>query len=286
MRFLYYMLLSLSIFFTTACQKEQKQSLRANYDKNTTTLINVYGKTDKRLKLKFYVSYRSKYFPDGKVTDECTEVLLHPVTATKRGKLLHTNGATVKNQDEYNLTFPIFNKILHDKCTSTPIGISVRITRANEKHGLYSVVPILTDTPIGAIEGFSGGSSVGNRAFKTSYRAEALEKYGKVKEPPKYFRVKDGAKVGCYTVRYGAHKFYTKPTKERMSFRCALPYKENASWRDVIVDDKIHLDIIIDDNKTEFLQRVGQTKVIGRKDFFQEEKLNLYDKLKLWIKGE
>jgi len=267
---------------TTGC-KEEKKTTPVAYDKNTITLINIHGKTDKRLKLQFYVSYRPKYFPDGKVNSEC-RTALHPLTATKRGKVLHSGGAVVQNQDEYNITFPIFNKVLHDKCTSTPVGISVRITRLHEKHGLYADVPIYTDTPIGAKQGSHGGSTVGSHGFKVAYRVEALQKTGKVAEPKKYFKVRSGAKVRCLT------EHYEKDTrqKEHVSFRCELPYKGNAQWRDEIVDDSIALDIIVDDNKSYYYPTYKKIRSgdKGHSEPFQEEKLNIYDKIKLWIKGE
>jgi len=276
------LLLFILAVFTTGCEEEKKTAPVA-YDKNTTTLINIHGKTDKRLKLQFYVSYRPKYFPKGKVTDECTEALLHPLTATKRRNVIHSAGAVVEKQDDYNITFPIFNKILHDKCTSTPVGISVRITRLHEKHGLYSIVPIFTDTPTGAIEG-SPGVIVGNRSFKGSYRAEALRKTGDVAEPPKYFRVRDGAVVRCFTKHYEEDG----TSKEQVGFKCELPYKGNAEWRDVIKDDSISLDIIVDENKNYYYPTLQKMKNgnKGHTEPFQEEKLNWYDKIKLWIKGE
>ena len=281
---IYVLLLSTLLVFTVGC-KEEKKTVPAAYDKNTTTLINIHGKTDKRLKLQFYVSYRPKYFPKGKVTDECTEALLHPLTATKRRNVIHSAGAVVEKQNDYNITFPIFNKILHDKCTSTPVGISVRITRLHEKHGLYSIVPIFTDTP-SSIGSGTRRSMSGGGDMKVAYRVEALEKTGDVAEPPKYFRVRDGAVVRCFTRRYGAHHVYKTRTKEMLVYQCELPYKGNAEWRDVIKDDSIRLDIIVDENKSSFLQRYDRKKVIGKKEPFQEEKLNWYDKIKLWIKGE
>lgn len=268
------------LLFTIGCKEEQK-TLPIKYDKNTTTLINIHGKTDKRLRLDFYVSYRPKYFPKGKVSSECKEASLHPSTATKRRKVLHRSGATIKNQDEYNVTFPIFNKLVYDKCQSTPVGISVRITRLHEKDGLYARVPIYTDTPLQTT-----GKSMASGNLKVAYRAEMLKKTGDVSEPPKYFRVKDGARVACYTTRYGPHHVYKTRTKESLSFRCKLPYKGNAEWRDVIEDDNIHLDIVVDEEKNEYLQRYDRKKVIGKKEPFQEVKLNIFDKIKKLIQGE
>jgi len=277
------LLLIIILIITTGC-KEEKTTTPVTYDKNTTTLINIHGKTDKRLKLQFYVSYRPKYFKDGKVSDTCTQALLHPLTATKRGEVLHSGGAVIENQDEYNITFPIFNKILLDKCTSTPVGISVHITRLHEKHGLYADVPIYTDMPIGAKAGSHGGSTTGSHGFKVAYRVEALQKTGDVAEPPKYFRVRDRAVVRCLT------KHYEKDgsSKEHVSFRCELPYKGNAEWRDTIKDDSIRLDIIVDDNKSFYYPTLKKMKsgIKGHSEPFQEEKLNWYDKLKLWISGE
>jgi len=275
------LLLSALLVFTVGCKKEKTTAVA--YDKNTTTLINIHGKTDRRLHLYFFMMYRPKYFPDGKVNSECRTVL-NPLTATKRGEVKY-GGTSIENQDEYNITIPVLNKTMIDKCQYTPIGISVRITRRHEKNGLYSEVPIYTDTPIGAVAG-SPRSIVGSRSFKGSYRAEALRKTGKVAEPKKYFKIRSGAKVRCFTIRYGAHHIYRDPDPERLTFECALPYEGNAQWQDEIVDDSIVLDIVVDENKTEFLQRVGRHKVIGKKDTFQEEKLNWYDRIKLWIKGE
>jgi len=271
------------LIFSLGCQEEQKQTQKqtsTHYDKNSTTLITVYGKTDKRLKLQFYVNYRSKYNPNGKISPECQEASLHPITATQRGKLFHQSGAVITNQDEYNITFPIFNKLIQDKCKSTPIGLSVRITRLHEKHGLYSEVPIYTDTPIGAVEG-SRGAVVGDRSFKVAYRAEALRKTGKVSEPPKYFRIRDGARVACYT------KHYEKDgsSKEHTTFRCELPYKGNAEWRESIKDDTIHLDIIVDKNKSYFYPAFYKMEIgdKGHVEPFQEETLNIFDKMKRWF---
>jgi len=276
-------LLSVMLIFSLGCQEEQKQTQKqtsTHYDKNSTTLITVYGKTDKRLRLDFYVNYRSKYNPNGKISPECQEASLHPITATQRGKLFHQSGAVITNQEEYNITFPIFNKLIQDRCKSTPIGLSVRITRLHEKHGLYSEVPIYTDTPLHTTE-----KSTGSGNLKVAYRAEALRKTGHVSEPPKYFRIRDGARVACYTIRYGAHHVYRGETKERLTFRCDLPYKGNAEWRESIKNDTIHLDIIVDENKTMFLQMHSINHVTGKKEPFQEEKLNIFDKIKLWLKG-
>jgi len=278
------LLLMTILLFTIGCKEEQK-TLPIKYDKNTTTLINIHGKTDKRLRLDFYVSYRPKYFPKGKVSSECKEASLHPSTATKRRKVLHRSGATIKNQDEYNVTFPIFNKLVYDKCQSTPVGISVRITRLHEKDGLYARVPIYTDTP-SLIESGTRGSMSGGGNMKGDYRVEALEKTGDVSEPPKYFRVKDGARVACYTTRYGPHHVYKTRTKESLNFRCKLPYKGNAEWRDVIEDDNIHLDIVVDEEKNEYLQMHARNNVTGKKEPFQEVKLNIFDKIKKLIQGE
>ena len=123
------------------------------------------------------------------------------------------------------------------------------------------------------------------RSFKVAYRAEALRKTGKVSEPPKYFRIRDGARVECYTIRYGAHHVYKGETKESLTFACDLPYKDNAEWRDIIKNDTIHLDIVVDENKTMFLQRHSINHVTGKKEPFQEETLNFFDKIKLWFKG-
>jgi len=173
--------------------------------------------------------------------------------------------------------------LIQDRCKSTPIGLSVRITRLHEKHGLYSEVPIYTDTPIGAVEG-SRGAVVGDRSFKVAYRAEALRKTGKVSEPPKYFRIRDGARVECYTEHYEKDN----TSKERISFRCELSYKGNATWREVIKDDTIHLDIIVDENKSYFYPTLRKVRngQKGHSEPFQEEKLNIFDKMKLWLKGE
>ena len=278
------LLLFTLLVFTVGCQEEEKTT-PVHYDKNTTTLINIHGKTDKRLRLDFYVSYRPKYFPKGKVSSECKEASLHPSTATKRRNVLHRSGATIKNQDEYNVTFPIFNKLVYDKCQSTPVGISVRITRLHEKDGLYARIPIYTDTP-SLIGSGTRGSMSGGGDMKGDYRVEALEKTGDVSEPPKYFRVKDGATVRCFTTRHGAHHVYKTRTKERLSYRCELPYKGNAEWREIIEDDSISLDIIIDENKSRFLQMHARNNVTGKKEPFQEVKLNIFDKIKQLIQGE
>ena len=275
------LLLLLSLFmFTQGCNQEEKKEAPATFDKNTTTLINIHGKTDKRLHLYFYTMYRPKYFPDGKVSAECQEILSHPITATKRGRLSY-GGITIENQDEYNITLPIFNKTKRRNCTSTPVGISVRITRLHEKHKQYAVVPIYTDTPLQTTEESSGSGNL-----KVDYRAESLRKTGDIAEPPKYFHIKDGAKVECFTKRHGANHIYRTKTKEHLIFRCDLPYKGNAEWRDSIVDDSIHLDIIIDKNKNEFIQSIDRHKVIGKKEPFQEEKLNIFDKIKLKLGGK
>jgi len=270
--------LMMLLLFTIGCEKEKKTT-QVPFDKNTTTLINIYGKTDKRLHLDFYVTYRPKYNPDGKVSKECKQAL-HPATATQQGKLSYA-GISIEKQDEYNITLPIYNKTLYQQCQSTPVGISVRITRLHEKHKQYSVVPIYTDTPLQTTE-----KSTGSGNLKVAYRAQMLKERGKVSEPPKYFRIRDGARVECYTKRYGAHHVYRSKTKERLTFRCDLPYKGNASWRDKIVDDKIHLDIIIDEKTNEFIQRYDIKKVIGTQEAFQEEKLNIFDKLKLKLGGK
>jgi len=266
------------LVFTVGCQEEEKTT-PVHYDKNTTTLINIHGKTDKRLRLDFYVSYRPKYFPKGKVSSECKEASLHPSTATKRRKVLHRSGATIKNQDEYNVTFPIFNKLVYDKCQSTPVGISVQITRLNEKDGLYARVPIYTDTPLQTTE-----KSMASGNLKVAYRAEMLKKTGDVSEPPKYFRVKDGARVECYT------KHYEKDvkSKEHIRFRCELPYKGNATWKEIIKDDNIHLDIVVDNNKSYYYPTLFKMKNgnKGHTEPFQEVKLNIFDKIKQLIQGE
>jgi len=278
-------LLTVMLIFSLGCQEEQKQTQKqtsTHYDKNSTTLITVYGKTDKRLKLQFYVNYRSKYNPNGKISPECQEASLHPITATQRGKLFHQSGAVITNQEEYNITFPIFNKLIQDKCKSTPIGLSVRITRLHEKHGLYSEVPIYTDTPSSIGSGTKGSMS-GGGDMKAAYREESFRKTGKVSEPPKYFRIRDGARVACYT------KHYEKDINmdESVDFRCDLPYKGNAEWREIIKDDTIHLDIIVDENKSYFYPTSYNIKHgdKGHVEPFQEEKLNIFDKIKLWFKG-
>ena len=270
------LLLSALLVFTVGC-KEEKKTASVTYDKNTTTLINIHGKTDRRLHLYFFMMYRPKYFPDGKVNSECRTVL-NPLTATKRGEVKY-GGTSIENQDEYNITIPVLNKTMIDKCQYTPIGISVRITRRHEKNGLYSEVPIYTDTPIYTSEKSAGGGS-----FKTDYRVKILKKTGKVAEPKKYFKIRSGAKVRCFT------KHYEKDgtSKEQIVFKCKLPYEGNAQWRDEIVDDSIALDIVVDENKSYYYPTLAKIKsgIKGHTESFQEEKLKWYDTIKLWIKGE
>jgi hypothetical protein len=265
---------------TTGC-KEDKKETSVTYDKNTTTLINIHGKTDKRLHLYFFMMYRPKYFPDGKVNSECRTVL-NPLTATKRGKLKY-GGVVVENQDEYNITIPVQNKTLENRCQYTPIGISVRITRLHEKHGLYSEVPIYTDTPI-YISAATAGSDSGGWDGKVHYRGIALRKTGKVAEPKNYFKIRDGATVKCFTKHYEEDG----RLKETVKFKCKLPYEGNAQWRDEIVDDSIALDIVVDSNKSYYYPTLKKTRsgIKGHSEPFQEEKLNWYDKIKLWVKGE
>ena len=268
--------LMMLLFFTIGCEKEKKTT-QVPFDKNSTTLIHIYGKTDKRLHLDFYVTYRPKYNPDGKVSKECKQAL-HPATATQQGKLSYA-GISIENQDEYNITLPIYNKTLYQQCQSTPVGISVRITRLHEKHKQYSVVPIYTDTPL---QTWEKGIVSGN--LKGDYRAQMLKERGKVSEPPKYFRIRDGANVACYTRHYAGDR----ESKEHVRFRCDLPYKGNASWRDKIVDDKIHLDIMVDEQKSYYYPPLQQIHngVKGHSEPFQEEKLNIFDKLKLKLGGK
>jgi len=262
----------------TACSKEEKV---VAYDKNITTLVHIHGKTDKRLQLYFSVMYRGRYFRDGVVSNECKEVLSKYHGQKK--PTIKSAGVIVKNTDEYNITIPIYNKGLRMRCTYDPIGISLQIRRAHEKHGLYAKVPILTDTP-SYIPSADRGSMSGGWDAAMKYRGEQREKLGHVEEPPKYFRIRNGTKIECYT------KHYEKDgrSKESVSLHCDLPYKNIDLWQEEIKDDTIKLDVSIDEDKSYYYPPLQQIRngAKGHKDTFQEEHLSWYDTLKLWMKGE
>ncbi len=261
-----------------ACAKEEKT---VAYDKNTTTLIHIHGKTDKRLQLYFNVMYRGRYFRDGVVSNECKDVLSKYHGQKK--PTIKSAGVIVKNTDEYNITIPIYNKSLRMRCTYDPIGISLQIRRAHEKHGLYADIPILTDTP-SYISSADRGSMGGGWNARGMYRGEQREKIGHVEEPPKYFRIINGATVKCYTARFKKDRI----TKEHVRLHCDLPYKNIDLWQEEIKDDNIEFNVVVDENKNYFYPTLEEHRRGVKKlpEVFQEEHLSWYDTLKLWMKGE
>ena len=164
------------------------------------TMINIYGKTDKRLKLKFVSTYR----PVSTASNPECKSYLDINTATKRVPL-RAESRTIENQDEYNITIPVYNKDIRIKCEYEFVGISVRVERMYERGGLYAIVPILSDSPIFIGEGTKTGQSSSGDSFHAKMRK-------------KYFRMPNGKRVSCFT------EFYER--RKGDSFTCDLNFRE------------------------------------------------------------
>lgn len=241
-------------------QNPSKKKNKSKDDINAT-MINIYGKTDKRLKLSFISTYR----PKSNASNPACKSYLDINTATKRVPL-RAESRTIENQDEYNITIPVYNKDMRSKCEYEFVGISVRVERMYEKEGKYASVPILSDSPI-----FIGhGTKTGQSSSGDSFHAEMRQKY---------FRMPNGKRVSCFT------EFYER--RKGDSFTCDLNFREEIEGVNQVVNDNIKLDINIDKEKCLYIPRFSRkVKKSITKDYFRMPKTPLHIKIKNIFTGE
>ena len=205
----------LFILFPKDSKKESAMDINA-------TMINIYGKSDKRLKLYFVSTYRPR---GNHLPPECLSKTLNWNTATKR-PILKFGAVSVEGKDDYNVTIPVHNIDLRSKCAYEFAGISVKIWRRYDDD-LYADIPILTDVPMftsqGHISGCSGSSENRTNIIKTK----------------KYFRIPNGEKVSCFTEEF--------EKSNNTHFICRLSQREIKSGVDKIKDQSIHLDIDVEE---------------------------------------
>jgi len=222
----------LFILFPKDSKKESAMDINA-------TMINIYGKSDKRLKLYFVSTYRPR---GNHLPSECLSKTLNWNTATKK-PILKFGVVSVKGKDEYNITIPVYNIDLKSKCSYEFAGISVKIWRRYDDD-LYADIPILTDVPIFTSQGDRSGCS------------SSPENRTKIIKTKKYFRIPDGEKVSCFTEEFEEKDLTT-------NFICRLSHREINSSVDEIRDQSIHFDIDVEEQLGEY--------------FFNDKRLSQYN---------
>lgn len=231
----------------------QKQEEKPSSDINAT-LINIYGKTDKRLKLKFISTYRPKSTASN---PECKSYL-DINTATKRVPL-RAESRTIENQDEYNITIPVYNKDMRTKCEYEFVGISVRVERMYERGGLYASVPILSDKPYFIGQGTKYG-------FSSAYTPKHIKKY---------FRMPNGKKVSCFTGYYEKGDMFNE---NKTTFTCDLNFRGEIKGVGIVNEDSINIDININENRSRYSFRSRKLSIYNYKNGkLSQEEMELFD---------